>query len=1252
MAPDRENDVHETVEGATDTSAVDILLHALRKTPPETPGQVLDRIAEAHAIGSIQYITAIVQAISDRTECGLAFKPHILTLEVCERLLEAISRTDANNLNMRIDSDVLVQLYRISRDRHWNIDSKVLESTAIYLANSSFFAVLRAIDLVNCVQDGSKGNGNSIWRFRISDLEAQEVSISDIRERSKTVLSPQQQAELSSILLEDPLDTAVDIAKVIVDRSFAVDRPFYMFMLRALCMRDRAVDADWLFDLAKQDFNRHTGTEYASMMSMYYRQGEDAIANALFDEFVGLWSKKWKDISNATVMPDAVSFQAEKWRQQHTLHIQSPNLIDVGELERLCRRASGPFYRNALELIRQGQIDQAMQALNKSKYEHHVTLVSRQLRVLVHALIARGCIDQACSLYTVFQHGLNTRGGNNVCAADVVFGENPSGYVTGVLLRELGSINDWDRIWSIVDSDADLTFADEYIEVVKFLVERALDTRNRTQAIRCAQLAARIAKRHSLALEALSAEWINDVFSRATDLYSDSSDNQLVSLFSALLAELLQKSPEAQSQIYSQWNARTIQRSLNVARQALDPETREKLHSAIYATVDQAGVLESYSISKVLIDESIQLFATLPANLTSVPTTPDAVLGSDGWSGNTAEIRFGRGNSKFWECTVRAFVHEKSVSSKLSSETACHLLKTLKLGFICGARIDNKLLDLANDCLIGAGYPAVDSRTGNLLPREKQEQKRAKYQESQHWEAASLAAEEKRQRGIIAVRLYHDNRATKLAMTDHSSSTAIAFNTPLPDKIKWYAARRKAGDIPVLAHLLHLVRDAMHQSSRTVWEPIVRDHMPEYLDRLGKQNSNSNAKSLSKRTKYAATIWSHAVFAYANLGEVEEAMVYYRRIVSEGGYPIAQSTAVLLALLSSSAVPLPTFPRGWDGPATRIYGLNPMYPPQVDLPSDTILVPKTAAERKTMVAQIGLTMLYAMFKHKIWPTAHFYGVLLSTVGHAGMISELRQIFEVVMPASMRAMPPELRINPAFMPSPIIWNMAIREAAKAGERTLAEYWFKEYRMSTMPLFREEASAYSRFTYRDKPKYARLFLLGRPYYMIPNLRRPLLEDGSEPSPWYDLGEVEVQLEMDRLRALDKLPMAHLDAVKMLTIYTTVDEHRNMESSELLADEINVLYLDKMVPRYSRARGAADLAVCWKLMVKGYLGAIAYLQQQVEHDIVAINRYKKRLAFWYRKWTDDVAKSRAHGDISGHHRMVLSKQDISLIESICSK
>ncbi|KAJ1719886.1 hypothetical protein LPJ53_005421 [Coemansia erecta] len=343
--------------------------------------------------------------------------------------------------------------------------------------------------------------------------------------------------------------------------------------------------------------------------------------------------------------------------------------------------------------------------------------------------------------------------------------------------------------------------------------------------------------------------------------------------------------------------------------------------------------------------------------------------------------------------------------------------------------------------------------------------------------------------------------------------------------------------------------------------------------------------------------------------------------------------------------------RGWNGPATRTYGLEPMYPPQGDTSSDTVLVPKTAAERKTMVAQIGLTMLYAMLKQKIWPTAHFYGVLLSAVGHASMISELRHIFEVVIPAAMRAMPPKLRINPAFMPSPIIWNMAIREAAKAGERTLAEYWFKEYRMSAMPLFREEASAYSRFTNRDKPKYARLFLLGRPYYMIPNLPQPLLEDGSQPSPWYNLSEVEVQLEMDRLRALDKLPLAHLDAVKMLGIYTTVDEHRNMESAELLADEIGVLYRDKMVPRYSRARGAADLAVCWKLMVKGYLKELAYLQQQVEHDVVAVNRCKKRLVVWYKRWADDVAKSRAHGDISGHRRMILSKQDISLIQSICS-
>ncbi|KAJ1889157.1 hypothetical protein LPJ66_008185 [Kickxella alabastrina] len=329
--------------------------------------------------------------------------------------------------------------------------------------------------------------------------------------------------------------------------------------------------------------------------------------------------------------------------------------------------------------------------------------------------------------------------------------------------------------------------------------------------------------------------------------------------------------------------------------------------------------------------------------------------------------------------------------------------------------------------------------------------------------------------------------------------------------------------------------------------------------------------------------------------------------------------------------------------------MEAVYPPQGESSSDIVLVPSTAGQRKEMVAQMGLAMLYASLKHRAWPTTHFYSVLISALGHAGMISELRQVFEVIIPAVMRKLPPALRINPAFTPSPIIWTMAIREAAKSGDRVLAEYWFKEYRMSAMPIFREEASAYSRFVYRNQPKYARLFILGRPYYVVPQLRRALLDDGSVPEPWYDLREVEKQLEMDRLRALDKLPLSHLDAVRMMTIYATVDEHRDMESAELLADEIVALYQDSTVPKYSRPRGAADMALCWKLMVSGYLGVLRYQQQQIGYSASSVRKTKERLVYWYSEWSKAFKRANVHPDIPGHIRMALSKQEIGVIETI---
>ncbi|KAJ2772472.1 hypothetical protein IWQ56_001360, partial [Coemansia nantahalensis] len=450
---------------------------------------------------------------------------------------------------------------------------------------------------------------------------------------------------------------------------------------------------------------------------------------------------------------------------------------------------------------------------------------------------------------------------------------------------------------------------------------------------------------------------------------------------------------------------------------------------------------------------------------------------------------------------------------------------------------------------------------------------------------------------------------------------------------RWYSGYRAQGEIPPLAPLSKMVVGAIKHSARAVWEPIVRDHAAEYVAKLG---DGQAAQS------YGQLLWSHAIYGYASLGEVEEAMAYFRRIVAAQSYPTANGTAALLACLLTPAHPLPVVPRGWDGPPRPALNMPPAYPPHGDTPADQFIAPASEADRRRLVAETGLAMLYASLRHRIWPTQYFYTVLLSALAQARMLAELRLVFATVMPTAARKMPPQFRVNQVFLQSPLLWSIAIQAAASCGDRPLAEYWFKEYRMSAMPLFRDPASAYSRFTARGLPAYARLFLLAQPYYVIPVLRRPPppqpADDDAQPppppAPWYVLQEVETQLQMDRLRALDKLPLPFVGAYRMLLIYTGVEEHRNMDSAEAVAEEIRALAQDKHLPRSVVPRGHETLARCWKHMVMGY---VAMLQQQ-RLDLALdcapmsdIRRTQERIVHWHRRWSADVQRS---GALSGAH------------------
>ncbi|KAJ1823078.1 hypothetical protein LPJ56_000413 [Coemansia sp. RSA 2599] len=1212
----------------------------MHKNPPETPGQLLDRIAEAHAINCSRYINAIVELITEpHSELSKwSFKPHMMTLAVCSRLLEAICSTEVNGISMRVDWRIAQGLINVSVARRWELDSELLQDVAIYLANSSFYEFSEKVKRINAASLRQPQRG-SIWSFHLNSQEICDISLSGLIDQAKTLPPSEDMPKLFDMRIHSQINTAIDIARMLATRSFVPKPAYFLFMIRAMCVCEQKEHAETMFSMAQKFDHRHLGAEYALMMSMYYQIGDYIAADTLFSKFANTWKAQWKRIKNSSVMPDAATKQAEKWRLSHEESVETPLVFDAAELWQIRSRASAPFYQRVVELIRSRNVGRGIRELGEAKYKYAVSLTSMQIGAIIHALLAAGWTEEAISTYVEFQKSANVSGGPGIRAQDVVFGKTPFGHVTGDLLRALGAADDWNHIWSIVGDSTDLAYGLCYVDSVKELLARALDTGNQRHAVRCAELLRRIAALHSTALDTLGPEWLKCVFARAFKSSPEVADGHL-HLALELLDALVQKNAANQGNVYLRWNAQAASSFFGILRELLDAARANKLRSSFYTATGLVDALLVDPASQALIDEARFLFNLLPESLVSVPTSFDLVSKSGGWGKKGVDMPFISKDSSFWSSTVKAFLSQSS--SKLESKPgssscgAYGLLQTIKLGFVSGASIDPALLAHANNALLDRGYPVVDMGTGDLLPRAKQiEAKKRQIADRQWIEAAKAAEKAEGSNGLYAA----------------SQSEPSKLEMRLQEKVKLYAEHRRSNKIPSLRELSSVVGDAMRQSKRAIWEPIVRDHMPEYLQLLRcTEEPGATAKRASRvSTEYATAIWSQAIVAYGGLGEADEAIAYFRRIVDAGGYPISQATSMLLSSLSSIDTLLPVLPRGWDGRADRIFGMEPAYPPQPESPGDTILVPKTRRERNAMVAQIGLAMLYATFKNKTWPTAHFYNILLTALGKAGMISELRQVFEVISVNSMRKMPAKLRINPAFAPSPILWAMAIREAAKAGESALSGYWFKEYRMSAMPIFREEASAYSRFAYRDQPKFARLFVLGRPYYLVAQLERPLLEDGSSPVPWYDLGQVEKQLELDRLRALDKLPMSYLDAFRMLTIYALVDEHRNMDSAEALAEEIIALHRDKTVPKYSRPRGATDLASCWRMMVSGYIGLLKYYHRQVESDPSEVKRCKERLVRWYKQWKKERQRSGVHIGIPGHSRMLLSEQDIALAESI---
>ncbi|KAJ1995208.1 hypothetical protein GGI25_002126 [Coemansia spiralis] len=1255
-------------------NSADILIEALGKSPLHCAENVLMRISEARSINSSAYIHAIIDAIREdnnsNSEQGyIRLKSHLVNLSICESLLDAISKTDISDNVSVFEPWPIITLCDIANQRKWKLDHIVLKDVSLYLAKLSLYHMAKhlreAISNSSHRLQDSAGNANDPTSENPCDkatlaqisLQLPNDMLFDSLDRSIEIIFAQNNPKLfpnsdkkdNSNLSVIAIEAAMEIARHLIDSGhLAKESQLVEHIVRALCAHEREVDAEWIFFLTRNESSENLGVVYAAMMSMYYRIGKPEKAEALFEEFNDHWHSIWKKTKNVVFMPDQASTQVEIWRMTHEKNIEDAQVISADELRALRNQYSAPFFRRALEFIYKEDIAKATEAIRNARYDSCVVLSPVQLNIIIGNMVERDYLEQAYDILTSFLHGKNDVGLRKVLAHQITFAELPGSMGISSILKKLGALGDWDRVWNVINNTTDVSRKSVSIDTMQWLLMQALSTKDILQAIKLTNAIIAIGFQDGDKLGKISDECIRRLFISIID-HSKIANSDGQHQYSALFERLIHKNATAQGQEFQEWNARIVALSLNVISDSTTPGSLQAWNE-ISSTIRTYGLVKQRPVCLVVSNLALSLLKLIPKKFCAVPTSIDDMPdgGWDALCSNNPALFIDKafvcaGTSWFWECSLDAFI--RMINQPIAKNTQSYIQLALKFAYTTKSRLSPQIIASANKILLASDLPVVNPITGDLLSPYDQSRMHRGYQA---WKENNSNSTDGRTTSNSRQRV---SREKPTGFIKSCTPPSIEPTSALSDKIKWYKSCYNNHVLPELSLFGITVSEAMASGDRSFWEPVVRDHMPKYIEALDIPSNDGP----TLRQRYTTTIWSHAVFAYAKLGEIEEAADYFRRIVNLGSYPIAEGTAMLLSSILSSTLPLPVLPKGWHGEAVKVFELDPVYPPQGPSSADLFLVPPTLTMRQKAVAGIGLSMLYSMLRHGIWPTTHFYTILLVALGRAKMIAELRHIFTTVMPLTMRAMPAVLRINPQFMPSPMIWSMAIREAVDCGEQALAEYWFKEYRMSAMPLFREDASAYSRFTYRKAPKYDRLFTLSRPYYLVPQLKSPTPAKGASQEEWYSLQEVEKQLEMDRLRALDKLPLAYIDAVKMLTIYTLVEEHRNMDTAEMLADEIIALYKDTRLPKHARPRGHADMAFCWRLMVLGYGRSLRQLYNQClldDPNITIIRKSQTRLAHWLKKWKEAFKLTNLNNSNVNVQKIQLNDQEIRTAIELCSR
>ncbi|KAJ2562969.1 hypothetical protein GGH12_002843 [Coemansia sp. RSA 1822] len=523
------------------------------------------------------------------------------------------------------------------------------------------------------------------------------------------------------------------------------------------------------------------------------------------------------------------------------------------------------------------------------------------------------------------------------------------------------------------------------------------------------------------------------------------------------------------------------------------------------------------------------------------------------------------------------------------------------------------------------------------------------------------------------------------------SSLKHGKELPYPELKKWYIDAIAQFEIPTIANLVQLLNKAQKHGDHEFLDTVIRK---DFSKLLGGLKSTGLDKTDRLFKYYKSSVWSCAISSHVSRKEVDKAMEYFSRIINAGTFPAPTECVALLKSLEAKDIPFPVLPMKLNKTASAIRGMKPAYPPRSESSCRKSIKVESPAHRTKLRAQMGLSMLYSLLQHKQWPTDYFYGYLLVLLARAQMISELKHIFKVVMPATKRNVERLLELDQLReqdkLPRPFSGVIQMLKVFTGVEEHFdmdkAEALIKATDMSfseTQKLrfiqpgnYHELAMCYKMMV----DGYLTVFLkqkeqLGEAYktdsgametkehiklcaisnYRVPSgsgasmagssvsdlhgnqlaqgqkWTRSSLKHGKElPYPelkkWYTgaIAQFEIPtianlvqllnkaqkhgdhefwetverlLELDQLREQDKLPRPFSGVIKLLKVFTGVDEYFDMDKAEALIKDTDFSFSEPQKSRFIQPEDYSELAWCYRLMVEGYLAIFKKQKEQLD-------------------------------------------------------